>query len=788
MGFTKKDILMWILTIFAAPVFFVFLHVAIGPTGQLSIVFTSHTLLLAGLGFLAAAVPFWLAGVVLCISKRGSVAEHGRSLASCLLLLYAFPLAIMMHPLGVPRSLLVLFQPRIILLFAAAMMLLTFSYKIVSPFLGATSKWIFSRSSRTLAWVLFLLLLSIYALLILQNDRVRRLVGDEPHYLMIMESLRRHQTADLRQLVESDAALPHGIRIVNLHTSGQSRPGTLYEVHNVGTAIVMLPAFVVFGYKGAIGMFAVFTAFLISNLYLLCEDVTRQRWLSWSVALMVGLSAPFFFYFRFIYPEIPATACALFAFRIMRKTAPSAFLVLMAGVAAAAMPWFHAKFTVIAATLMLLHLWLHRGAWKRVAMFAFPFIPSALLLMMFFYRAYGSWLPNAQYGGDYETINSFFFRGSLGLLMDPDNGLIPFAPVYMLMIPGMVLLWSHNRQYALQSLLITVPSFIIVSSHWMWWGGPCPPARFIIPFIPFWVPGMVAAMRTAYHQPALRFFCLILLASTLAISYVSLDHVDHLHVPRHFLRDQFLGLAAYFPFPSFYIHRSQAVPVPRFIAAGAWIVIFVGLTLWFRFHRGNELGQTKPRHYFQAFILILGIPGGIALMLEALEQRSIYFRDSGSATLAQMNYVLDAYYRPIARSRAGLERQRISPVSLNVEIPINTKFDLDATLFQSGHPDRWLYFGQYMVFYPCSYELSLDLIAAPFYPHKPAIYFDAASLKGRIKHFEEKLLIDADLNVPVPAQFRLEPAEILLASEFRVAALQPGRYELNRLVLKVTVQ
>lgn len=787
-----QQILLFALSALAAPLFFLSLHVAIGPTGHLFMAFSSRSLIFAGIGLVLSAAPLGLASIAIFTERQTGFAEQMQRISAPLLLLYAYPLAIILHPLGIPRPVFALFQPRIILFFAVSIMALIFLKAAMAPFLPIMQRRLTATSSTLLAWLLFLIFCSFYAIMIHQNDRVQRLVGDEPHYLMIMESLRRYRTADLLPLVESEDPLPHGIRIVNLHTSSQTRPGTRYEVHNIGNAIAMLPAFHLFGYRGALGIFALFTAFMISNLYLLCEDITRQKILSWSIAAIVGFSAPFFFYFRFIYPEIPATACALFAFRILRKHKPTTIMLFLAGAAAAALPWFHAKFTVMAATLMLLALWLQRGSWKRICTFAVPLIPSAILLMGFFYHAYGSWLPNAQYGSEYKTINAFFFRGSLGLLMDPDNGLIPFAPLYILAFPGMILLWKENRAYCVQALLFTVPSFIIVSSHWMWWGGPCPPARFIIPLIPFYVPGIVTVIKSSLRLPKCRILCLLLILATLAISYVSLRHVDNLHAPRNFLRDQFLSMDAYFPFPSFYIHRSQPVPGDRFSVAAVWLLLFFGLILVFRHSAKKVLSGNRTSILF-AFLLFLAIPGGIGLLSEVLGGRTLRVRDGSEVSFAKLNHLLDAFYRPLERSRMlkhdnrGAAQQPF-PITLKVGIPIDREVVLTEALFEPGHPDRWLYFGQYTRLFPAIYTATLNMSAAPIAPEKPAICFDVVSLKGRISHIQKHLLTDTDSNTPTPNSFVVEPQKLLTKSEFRIAALQPGKYQLQDIQLSVTIR
>src|SRR4029450_5267340 len=70
-----------------------------------------------------------------------------------------------------------------------------------------------------------------------------------------------------------------------------------------------------------------------------------------------------------------------------------------------------------------------------------------------------------------------------GLLLDRSYGLLPIAPVFLLALAGVPALlgarggWPH--------LLLGLAVLAPLVSWRMWWGGQCPPARFLVPLLPF---------------------------------------------------------------------------------------------------------------------------------------------------------------------------------------------------------------------------------------------------------------------------------------------------------------
>jgi hypothetical protein len=712
-----------------------------------------------------------------------------------ILLLYPFSIFVL-HPLGCPAALLVLFQPYILIAVVLGMIVyrscLVFTEGVwfeqgKSLWNGLSVKWI----GRFLLIFFFL----VFVLATIKENRIQMVVGDEPHYIQIMDSLRRYHTADLRQIVQ-DKRLDEGISYVPPHRSGQSVPGTIYSVHHIGLPLLMILPYLLGKFNGLMFFFNLVTAFTISNIFLLCFEVTGRKTASAVAAVLMGFSCPFIFYFRCIYPEVIAALFLVFIFRKLRGDGSSLVILFLSGCAAAFLPWLHAKFVLMSALLATLAIYRYYRTPKRAVVFLIPLIPSVFLMMRFFSSAYGSWMPNAQYGEAAPILSSFFFRGAPGQWLDRDHGILAFAPFYFIIIPGLIQAFHRNRHDLFLLLFLLVPSYAVVSSHWMWWGGPCPPGRFLLPFLPLLAP--FVALGLTFRRHSLYHILLIFtVTATVLLSILSFNYVGSLPFHVHFLRGMMPSIDAFPFFPQLFIHHSESVPISNYIVTVLWLVaaLFLGCIHVWADRRKTQ--PSKPTHSFRPKIsfpaLVFGLfffflwPGVCSLVDAFGRGRTLYFNASIQFQLAELNYYLDCFTRPCLR--AGVDPatlvRRFPQLTLRASMPVKKKLAIRNSDAFKAQESIWAMTGPYTTVYPGDYSLDYILIVLG---EKEEIVgeVDAAAGRGSIKLAKET----------IKSQMRTEFQTVNLSfhnpgiykdAEFRCRLFRPATVFIDRVDVQVKV-
>jgi hypothetical protein len=313
--------------------------------------------------------------------------------------------------------------------------------------------------------------------------------GDEPHYLVITQSLLR----------DGDLA------IENNHAAGQYREytardlkpdylrrgtnGQIYSIHAPGLPALVLPAFAIAGYRGVTLFLALIAACGSALAWRVCWLVTGRASAAWIGWAAVTGSSPFVFHAFTIYPDGVAAVIVLTGVlalaRIEELTDTRAFLH---GGAVSVLPWLHTRYAILAATLGAIVVWrlrlTHNAARvRRVAAFLALPACSAMAWFTFFQVIYGTLDPTAPYGsatrGSWETLPN----GVAGLLFDQQFGLMANAPIYAIALIGLIWLMSRRDRLAWEIAMIALPYTLATAAFPMWWGGWSAPARFLVPLV-----------------------------------------------------------------------------------------------------------------------------------------------------------------------------------------------------------------------------------------------------------------------------------------------------------------
>jgi len=362
--------------------------------------------------------------------------------------------------------------------------------------------------------------------------------GDEPHYLLITQSLLADGDINVYNDYRGERTrILYPGPLENHAFPGKNGPEHEYSRHLPGISVLVLPSYLAGEWAAKAlapgpGQSAVRTRIIIfvsrlticllaaalgAAFFLLALRVfgrTGPSLLAWAV---FSFTSPLIYFSQLIYPEIPVALVAIlvFLFVILDKE-PRPAALWLAGAGIAILPWFGIKYIAISAVLFVFCLPALRRAGLRAGsgLLSLSLIPAVSVgaYLYLFWTLYGTLSPTAVYGNAFPTDHIAFatksgpglsevLRFAFGYLFDQRFGIIPHSAVYILLFAGAALLWKRNRKAAF-------PFLVLFAVYWIQtaivrvWGGYCPPGRLMIPVL--WVPAAFVAAAFAADKSRLR--------------------------------------------------------------------------------------------------------------------------------------------------------------------------------------------------------------------------------------------------------------------------------------------
>lgn len=359
--------------------------------------------------------------------------------------------------------------------------------------------------------------------------------GDEPHYLVIAQSLWRdgdlkiennHQREDYKEYYPSDLK-PHYL------TRGVDRE--IYSIHPIGMPLLMAPVYAAGGYQAVMAVLILMAAAAASLAWWWTMGALNAPGAATFAWAAIACSAPFLFNTFTVYPEIVAALAVMIALVLTVKSDPSRpglgrWLVI--GIACASLPWLSTKYSPMSAALVLVVLArLLRKDWKKepasllrnskVWAVATPYAVSLAGWFAFFYVIWGVARPQAPYGSMTQTTPVNLIFGAPGLLFDQEYGLLAYAPVYILAATGLATMWRARgelRRQAIEITLIFGALLATVGAFRIWWGGSAAPARPLASGLLLLALPIAASFRSAPEGSARRAAQHLLLWVSIAIA------------------------------------------------------------------------------------------------------------------------------------------------------------------------------------------------------------------------------------------------------------------------------
>jgi hypothetical protein len=327
-------------------------------------------------------------------------------------------------------------------------------------------------------WLLVLLAATALAGLGLHYASRLRVSGDEPHYLLMAQSLWREGDLDLRDNFGRGDYLEYIPALPAPHYGAPRRDGRPFPAHSPGLSLLLAPFYALGGRSACIVLLAMAAAWLALECRALALGAAAEPdGASWAWAAALG--PPVAFYAFHIYTEVPSALALALALRLLLSS-PGLLGAGLAAAAASALPWLHVKMIPAAAALGVVGVLRLSG--RSRAVFLLVAAAGAALLAGYYWWIFGEPTPLALYGGSVSGLGERPpVLGLAGLLLDRSFGLLPYAPLFLLALAGLPRLFSGERwPHLLVGLAVLAP----LPSWRMWWGGQCPPARFLVPLVP----------------------------------------------------------------------------------------------------------------------------------------------------------------------------------------------------------------------------------------------------------------------------------------------------------------
>ena len=360
--------------------------------------------------------------------------------------------------------------------------------------------------------------------------------GDEPHYLMITQSIVSDLDLDVgNNYAANDGRLfGHDQLVMGPHAM-LDRAGRTESVHDIGLPVLLIPEYLLARAVAPLVPDSLLTKmrmtrglFAYSLISLSVIGVT-----AWSAALLgsalmqfsgnrlaavlvaaLTMSPPILGHAFLVFPEVVAlfVTCLVVWLCLddgqVRALAPAVALVL------GLLPWCHRKYSFYVFGLAFVVLWIRRDWFVRDASRRYQLTLMALFLLP--QIAFHLWTIERWGGlGGPQMLSTVPFsfasmrEGILGLWLDRQSGVLSYGLLYWLAPAAWTLTWRRTWPFAVPALMLYLPMAAYVN----WDAGFSPAGRYLVPVLPL----LAVPMSVAIRSVKMRWVALGLLVPQAAI-------------------------------------------------------------------------------------------------------------------------------------------------------------------------------------------------------------------------------------------------------------------------------
>lgn len=332
--------------------------------------------------------------------------------------------------------------------------------------------------------------------------------GDEPHYLVITQSLlndgdldvgNNHEQRDYAAYFKDDLGGVHGFL--------RGRHGESYSIHSPGISVAVLPGFLLAGYRGAQATVLLLAGLAVFLMWQVAWRVTRDAASAWFAWAVIAGSTTFLWNTFTVFPDggamLAVAAGTLLLLEVSTEAGRRPARLCGLSTLVSGLPWLHTRFVVLTVSLVAAAAWMlvregpsayggsrptSAGRTRAIACVCAPMLVSGALWIVHFMILYGTPNPLAPYGDTSGPAGTHWYYapgGLMGLVFDQEFGLLAYAPALSLAVIGA---WRASHQPVRRAVAaacgVATAYLVIAATYWMWWAGHSAPARIAAAVLP----------------------------------------------------------------------------------------------------------------------------------------------------------------------------------------------------------------------------------------------------------------------------------------------------------------
>ena len=371
----------------------------------------------------------------------------------------------------------------------------------------------------------FVYLASVYFIffffLTLRFNQANEPTGDEPAYLMTAHSIVHDRDLDIaNNFADKDYKRFYSRELVP-QPSDVFKDGKHFSYHPVLVSFAIAPFYAALGRNGATILTAFAAAASAALLYIVTFILTGDRRASFIASVITSFTMPFIAFINMLSTEMASLLFVLASYTALKK---EKFNVWLFSLFMGLLFWVHVRNIPLYGSLGLLFLIYNIKKPGRLALFA---LAQGVIIAGYFalnYARFGGLFPSyASEGGAMMSRFSFDnIRGALVLLLDSQQGLLFYAPVFIVSLAGLMLMADSRKKELTELAVLFLPLFMLVTS-WDDWGSGSSSPRYLMPVIFVFTAGLgmvISRAVSAYLKKPVEFLALVSFLVTAVIAVV----------------------------------------------------------------------------------------------------------------------------------------------------------------------------------------------------------------------------------------------------------------------------